>query len=408
MEDDEKTMEQLRRDIDEMRRANAELAAAAERLKGAEASLLESELRFRSVASSAVDAIISIDTTDRVTFWNQAAERIFGYSHDEIMGQSIIKLIPGPFRRSHQEGVKRYLRIKRPVLIGRTAELMGLRKDGTLFPLELSLSTWETGEGIFFSGIIRDISYRKEVEKALEKRTEEASERTEELESLIQMVAHDLKSPVITAAGFLRILRSMISKRPHDAKMDQILDQIGTATQTMERFLTDLLDGLQVEHLAPTRVCLQPDEIIHDALLRHKLAIEEKAIKVHVEKPDSVPSALGDHHRIGQVLDNLLSNAIKHMGSIADPTIRVTVVDDNGFVIVKVSDNGVGIPVEYQARIFDRFFRVSKSGPRQGTGLGLSIAKKIVESLGGRIWVESEVGEGATFGFSLPKVREDL
>jgi PAS domain S-box-containing protein len=394
----------LKNRIDELERRNAELEALDARRQLVEEALQDSEIRFRSLAQSAVDAIISINSEDKIIFWNNAAERIFGYSEEEVMGRSVIMLIPESLRDAHRTGVRRYLDTGERKIIGETVELQGLTKGGIEFPLELSLSTWTTREGTFFTGMIRDVTRRKEAEQALEQRTIEARQRNEELESLIQMVAHDLKSPVITIGGLVRLLKGSMAKMSGDDRKEQILNQLSLTSESVERFLRDLLDGLVSEHTEPERAELRLDEVVNEVVRQHRQMIDEKGINLDVEISPA-PMVLGDRHRIRQVLDNLVINAVRHMGNNNHPMIRIQVLSDQDHVVTKVSDNGVGIPAQYLDKIFDRFFRGSKSGVQGGTGLGLSIAKKIIESHGGRIWVESEDGKGATFVFVLPKSK---
>ncbi len=371
----------------------------------ASGALEASETKFRSVAQAAADAIISINSSDQITFWNQAAQKIFGYTEDEILRKPAAMLMPERYREAHRNGIDRYLGTGRKVLIGRILEVQGLRKNGEEFPLELSLSTWKSGEDVFFTGIIRDISDRKAAEKALEKSMAEAKQRTSELESLIQMVAHDLKSPVLTIAGLVRVLANRIQKIGNGSDLQPILKQLTVSSETMERFLKDLLDGLALEQSPPKLEPLSLEEIITEVSERHRQLLHEKGITLQILIPTSSTMVLGDRPRVCQVLDNLLVNAIRYIGNRSDPEIAIRVADDQGFYVTSISDNGVGIPQEYHDRIFERFFRVTGSDKPEGTGLGLFIVKNIVQSHGGRIWVESEEGRGATFKFTLPKAE---
>ncbi len=371
----------------------------------ASGALEASETKFRSVAQAAADAIISINSSDQITFWNQAAQKIFGYTEDEILRKPAAMLMPERYREAHRNGIDRYLGTGRKVLIGRILEVQGLRKNGEEFPLELSLSTWKSGEDVFFTGIIRDISDRKAAEKALEKSMAEAKQRTSELESLIQMVAHDLKSPVLTIAGLVRVLANRIQKIGNGSDLQSILKQLTVSSETMERFLKDLLDGLALEQSPPKLEPLSLEEIITEVSERHSQLLREKGITLQILIPTSSTMVLGDRPRVCQVLDNLLVNAIRYIGNRSDPEIAIRVADDQGFYVTSISDNGVGIPQEYHDRIFERFFRVTGSDKPDGTGLGLFIVKNIVQSHGGRIWVESEDGRGATFKFTLPKAE---
>jgi signal transduction histidine kinase len=289
------------------------------------------------------------------------------------------------------------------VLIGKVAEVQAVRKDATEFDAELSLSTWTSREGMFFSGIIRDISDRKEAERALEQRTQEARARTAELESLIQMVAHDLKSPVIAMVGFVRALRARLGKGTPDPKMEQILQQLTNAGTSMESFLGDLLDGLVCDQSASERAPVALDETIRQIVNQQSGLLRERLVTVRMDFAPDTPRVYADERRVRQVIDNILGNAVRHMGEKPGPIIRISVEEQGRFVVTRISDNGIGIPAEYLPRIFDRFFRVPKAEPSRGTGLGLAIAKKIIESHGGTIWVESEEGQGATFAFTMPK-----
>lgn len=368
-----------------------------------EEALRASEMRFRSIADSALDAIVSVNSEDTITFWNQGAQRIFGYSEEEVIGKSVTMIIPERYKQHHRDGMKRYLTTRRPALIGRTAELQARRKDGTEFPIELSLSTWTSMEGTFFTGIIRDISLRKETELALARSTSEAKQRTEELESLVQMVAHDLKSPVVTICGLVRILKRSLADRASDEKSVRILQQLETSSQTMERFLKDLLDGLASQHVEQQQALVRLDECINQVIAAHRQRAAERRISLRLVMDEPVSPVAGDRHRLSQVIDNLVGNAIKHMGDGPDPRVIVQLLEEKNTVITKISDNGVGIALEHQSKIFDRFFRVPGKGDQSGTGLGLSIVKKIVESHGGEISLAPGELGGATFVIRLPK-----
>jgi len=406
MDDTDKTIKKQTHNPDRLQQCLAELEVCEAKCKVLEEALQESGLRFRSVVESTVDAIISSDAEDKITFWNSGAKNIFGYSEEEVLGKPISMLIPERYREAHSRGVQRYLATGEPHIIGTTAELHGLRKGNVEFPVELSLSTWRTKEKIFFSAIIRDISERKQAEKELEQRTLEARQRTEDLESLIHMVAHDLKSPVITIAGLVRLLKAKTDELGPHPKIGQMLKQIMAGAESMEKFLKDLLDAMALTDGEPEFTPFHMSEVIEDIVQQHKDTIAERGIRVLVDVEELVPRVIADKHRIYQVLDNLLANAIRHMGERSEAEIRIQVTDGEGCICTSVCDNGIGIPLEYQNRIFDRFFRVpGLSDAKGGTGLGLSIVKKIVELHKGKVWVESEPGKGARFMFSLPKIR---
>lgn len=190
---------------------------------------------------------------------------------------------------------------------------------------------------------------------------------------------------------------------PQEDKRVQILEQLENSSRTMERFLEDLLDGLTLNHTELQRVPVRLDECINEVIAGQLQRATERGIRIHFLMPKPVPAVAGDRHRLFQVIDNLVGNAVKHMGEKSDSRITIHLFEDENAVITKVSDNGVGIAVQHQAKIFDRFYRVSGTRERTGTGLGLSIVRKIVESHGGEIALASDVQNGATFTVKLPK-----
>jgi PAS domain S-box-containing protein len=403
MENAVKTKEQLVREMEELRQRNAELYETNVRCEIKREVLEESEMKFRAVARSALDAIVSADSNEKIIFWNRGASRIFGYSEEEALGKPLTILMPERYREAHSEAVRRFLTTGQSTHVGVTLPLRGMRKGGEEFPIELSLSSWTESGNVFFTGIIRDISDRVEAERIVEQRSEEARRRREEMESLLQMVAHDLKSPVMTIAGLVRVLRGGSGKASHQARTEQILEQLAASSQAMEAFLKDLLDGLAPDQSEPQRMPVHLEETISDVVRDYSQVSEEKGIEIQVDIAPSNPVVIGDRHRISQVVSNLLGNAIRYMGTNPHPLVTIHVHEEHDMIVTRLSDNGIGIPAHFQTRIFDRFFRVPSSGRQEGTGLGLSIVKKIVESLGGRIWVESEEGKGTTFSFTLPK-----
>jgi PAS domain S-box-containing protein len=367
-----------------------------------ETALTFLENRFRSVADSAVDAIISTTSDDKIVFWNNGASNIFGYTEDEVLGKSVTMLIPPSLREAHQRGRKRFLETGVPKIIGKKVELQALAKGGREFPIELSLAVWKTKDELCFSGIIRDITERKRAQQALEDLNAQAMRRTDELETLIQMVAHDLKAPVVTIGGLLRLLERKVACITAEPDVENIFRQLRLSSKTLENFLADLLDALAVEKTQNALESFELDKLLREVFDSLGDEIHVKGIEVDLTECTPV-TVSGDRNRIRQVLENLIMNAVKHMGAPPHPVIKAAISEDGEEVVTTVADNGIGIPKEYHERIFDRFFRIPKANGVKGSGLGLSIVKQIVESHGGRVWVESEEGKGASFLFSLPK-----
>lgn len=246
------------------------------------------------------------------------------------------------------------------------------------------------------------VSWKRECDVHL-KAEEDARERVDELESFVQMVTHDLKSPVIAAGGFVNLLGKLLDERPPDPKITEILGYLSNACAKIQDFINDLSQLIMIENTPLQWSPLPLDRAVEEVVEQHEQIMQERRIALKLELNDYEGAVLGDRHRIMQVLDNLLSNAIRHMGEVPDPSICIELRDMGASVVTRVSDNGVGIPLQYHDKIFKRFFRVPKSSGKPGTGLGLAIAKSIVESHRGCLWIESEMERGSAFNFSLPK-----
>jgi PAS domain S-box-containing protein len=356
--------------------------------------LLESkEERFRSVVETANDAIITIDAEQTIVSLNEAGEKIFGYPSD-VVGQKLPMLMPERFREAHCTGMKRLIETGGSRLIGKTAEMIGLRKNGEEFPLELSLASWNTRDGVFFTGIVRDITDRKKAERALKK-------AHEELKRFVEAVAHDLKNPIFGIQGF----SGLLMKKYHEELADQgrrYVDQIQSNALQMSGLVSDLLTLSRIGQVAPDLKLIPSGEIVENAAKGLQYMISEKGIAVVVG--ENLPAIYCDKRAIYQVFENLLSNAVKSVQTVSNPRIEIGWEDGGPDHHFHVKDNGIGIAPEDHERVFDMFCRLDrKSGWMGGTGLGLAIVHKIVMNHGGKVWIESELGQGATFHFTLPK-----
>lgn len=404
MEREKQTVECLSREIRELRERLREREAIEAECEVLRQERDEWEMRFLSIAHVPKHAIVCLDREYRVTFWGQGAVNMFGYAAEDLLDKPISTVIPELDDEARRLQLKHQLSADEQRTIGRTLELEGVKKGGERFPVELCCSSWKAHKGPFLSAIVRDITYRKKALRTLELRTEEARSRTEEFETLIQSVAHDMKSPVIAINGLVQVLMRSTEMLPPDSSRDHILKQIGTSAHTMEIFLKDLLDALSPTHAAHEWESVELFATIDEVVRQHEQEMIANKINIEIHLDENLPPVFGDRRRIAQVLDNLIVNAIRHMGEKTHPTVRIRCVNKPSFVLISVSDNGVGIPAEYRARVFDRFFRApGTSAEAKSTGLGLFISKKIVESHKGRIWVESEENKGATFSFTLPK-----
>ncbi|MFA4916486.1 MAG: PAS domain S-box protein [Syntrophales bacterium] len=356
-------------------------------LVAAEEELKASAERYRMILQNSSDLIYTLDMEGKFTSFNRKAERITGFTEKDIMGKQAPIMGSQETRRKIEAVIKKLLRSEE----GEQVEINIPNFRGKSFIGELSISPiWEGGKMIGTMEIIRDIT---------EKRTadEEIKRKNEELESFVYSVSHGLKAPVVSIHGFSSVLLTdYIDNLDDTAK--RYLSRIQANVRKMQMIINDLLEFSSLGMVVNNFEDISSNEIIDDVL--SILGLQLKDFKVDVQK--ELPDIHGDRHRIFQVFENLISNSIKYRGDTTSPTIKIRCKEKGEFHEFYVTDNGIGIAPEYHQKIFQRFQRLNDVDV-EGTGMGLAIAKKIVESHGGSIRVESEQGKGTTFYFTLPR-----
>jgi PAS domain S-box-containing protein len=378
----------------------AELGELLERRELSDA-LRTSEERFRGLTEAAVDALIAADGSGRVVTWNRAAERMFGRSADEMLGQPLTAIIPERFRAAHDAGIARVAATGQSKLAGSVVELSGLRRDGREFPMELSIGLWENEEGTAFAGVIRDITKRKNAENALAQAAREVERTNAELETLIYAASHDLKSPMISVLGYLDYLREDYGSvlGPEGGRY---VDRMTDCTLYMQRLIGDL-----IELSRAGRTSAQPVDVDLRELTRNivdELGSTHPDVAFHVGE---LPVVSADPIAFRQLLTNLIGNAVQH-GARADLAVAVSSrALADGSVELSVRDNGQGIPLAYRERVFGIFERLDSpsSNQRAGTGMGLAICRKIIEQLGGSISIVGVAGTDVRVLVPAPLVR---
>jgi PAS domain S-box-containing protein len=371
-----------------LRRVNTDLEAGVRERTHALAS---SEERFRALAETANDAIVSADHRGVIVYVNRAVERIFGYPAAMLVGQPLTLLMPARLRDPHRAGLARFLETGQARVVGRTVELVGQRRDGTEFPVELSLACWRTPAGPSFTGILRDITERKRIEEALR-------QTNAELEAFSYSVSHDLRAPLRAIHGFARML-----VEDHGAQLAEeprrLLTVIDDNTRRMGQLIDDLLafSRLGRKELETSRVNMtELARAIADDLRR---AEGDRLLEIGI---DPLPAAQGDRELLRQVVTNLLQNAVKFTRGRSPTRIQVGHRADGQETVYYVKDNGAGFDQRYADKLFGVFQRLHRDDEFEGTGVGLAIVQRIVHRHGGRVWAEGVVNEGATFSFSLP------
>jgi signal transduction histidine kinase len=290
--------------------------------------------------------------------------------------------------------------------MGERSEVRGRRKNGEIFPAEASISKFDIGGRPVFTAVLRDITDRRsaEADRARLLEAEQAARAAAESalrmrDEVLAIVSHDLRNPLSVIDMCASSLEERLSQADETAR--ELVSTIASSTAWMNRLIEDLLDVARME---AGRLTLerQPQDlvrVISEATMMLEPLIAEKSLTLEEALPEYLPLASIDARRIVQVLENLLANAVKH--TARGGTVCVAAESRDGQVQITVRDTGAGIPAENLPHLFDRFWQ-ARGARRGGAGLGLAIAKGIVEAHGGRIWVESEVGAGSTFGFTLP------
>ncbi|CAA7616902.1 PAS domain S-box protein [Magnetospirillum sp. SS-4] len=366
--------------------------------KKAEQRLRDSERRFRSVARTAADAIISIDDAGVIISWNEGAERIYGYREADILGRDVTILMPDSYRERHTAGMRRYLETGDGNIMGIPTLFEGIRRDGEVFPVELTLSHWEMDGAPFFTAILRDITERKAAEGELAKRTRELERSNAELTQFAYVASHDLQEPLRTVTSFLQLLQRRYASRL-DKEADEYIGFAVDGARRMHRLITDLLTYSRVSTHGERFLPVDMNAPLATALGNLNVAIAESGARVTF---DRLPAIEVDEAQMVSLFQNLVGNALKYRGTGIAPRIHVGVEAKGDDWLFSVRDNGIGIAAEHFERIFVIFQRLHLRDEYDGTGVGLAVSKKIVERHGGRVWVESSPGNGSTFFFSLP------
>ena len=343
-----------------------------------------SEARWRAIVDSAVDGIIVIDAHGRVEAFNRAAERLFGYSSAEVLGRNVDMLMPSPYREEHDSYLSRYLATGRAKIIGSGREVQGRRKDGTTFPLHLSVGEMTIDGERRFTGILHDLTRRVEMEGQL--REQAALARLGEMAAVI---AHEVKNPLAGIRGAIQVFGDSMSQAGVDA---QILKEIVARIDSLDQMMKDML--LFARPPQPRRA---PTEVVTLVKATAGLLRQDPALQgVDVEVDGAVPPVTADPDMLRIVFQNLLINSAHAMHGKGRIHVAVESIDTT--CQIAFSDGGPGIPADVREKIFTPFF-TTKS---RGTGLGLPTAKRLVEAHNGQISVDCPAAGGTTVVIRLP------
>lgn len=356
--------------------------------------LFQGDVTVRTLLESLAEGVVIIDSLGTILLVNARAEQMFGYPKKDIIGKPHAVLLPERFRKAHEEHVAHFFEEPRVRPMGQGLELAGRRRDGSEFPVEISLSFLETINGRLALAFISDITRRKEAEQGLK-------DRNQELDAFAHTVAHDMKGSLNVMMSYCQYL----DISAHDIPLEKIKESVGNIWKSGVK-LNQIVDGLLLlssvsRESAPSET-VDMSALVAEVIERLEILIDRR--KAEIELPDHFPAALGYGPWVEEIWFNYISNAIKYGGT--PPMIQLGgTVRSDGYVDFWVQDNGRGLAREEQAGIFD-YGRPRKNKTEEGYGLGLSIVKRIAEKLNGQVTVKSGAAGGSIFTFSLPLAQE--
>jgi two-component system sensor kinase FixL len=364
---------------------------------------IESEAYLRSVLDTVPDAIIVIDETGLIQSFSSAAEKQFGCTADEIIGQNVKVLMPQPYREGHDGYLNHYLTTGEKRIIGIGRIVVGERKDGSTFPMELAVGEMRSGGERFFTGFVRDLTERQDTQTRMQELQAELMHisRLTALGEMASTLAHELNQPLSAIANYLSGGRRLLERATPDTvraaeAMEKAADQALRAGQIIRRlrdFVSRGESDREVESLS---------KLVEEASALALIGAKELGVRVSYGFDKRVDLVLADKVQIQQVILNLIRNAIDAMMTSPVRALKITTeaADRDGLARVSVTDTGPGLSPEVAERLFQPFVTTKA----EGMGVGLSISRTIVEAHGGRIWVDTNPNGGATFHFTLQRL----
>jgi two-component system sensor kinase FixL len=368
--------------------------------KKADQSLREREARLRSILETSPDAIIMIDENGMIESFNAAASRLFDYPAEEVLNKNVNILMPEPYRAQHDGYISHYRRTGEKRVIGIGRIVVGRRRDGSTFPMELAVGEITVGNRRLFTGFIRDITERQEADRNFREMQSELLHvsRLSSLGEMSAALAHELNQPLTAMSNYINAARRTMEGIAHaqTEKARGYLDKAAAQTLRAGQIIRRLRDFVEKgeTHKEPEDL----NDVVEEAMTLGVVGAAEAGIKVTTHLADDLPEVFMDKIQIQQVILNLVRNAIDAMQTAPERTLTVTTAMQAGLIHVTVSDTGPGLDPAVAERLFQPFVTTKESG----MGIGLSVCRSIVEAHGGKISTIPNDGPGAAFKFSLP------
>jgi len=360
---------------------------------------------LRQAVTIAADAIICVDSSLNITFFNEGACQIFGYTTDEVIGKSLDLLLPERFRAAHRRHIAGFgdgATVARTM--GERRTISGLRKDGTEFPAEAAIAHADTPEGQTFSVVLRDVTERRRIEAVNAQLVSDLQHSVAARDEMLGVVSHDLRNPV----NAVKMLSAAIVRAAESVHIPpEVVEHARTvqhAAEQMDALIQDLLDVTRIESgtLRLSTHAMPVSSLIDYTVELFSPIAHESGVVLAANLGEALPPVEADPDRLAQVLSNLVGNAIKF--TPRGGRVTLTADRDHDEVRISIADTGAGIPATDLPRVFDRFWQARRTN-RSGAGLGLTIARGIVRGHGGRIWIESDEGQGTRVHFTLPAAK---
>jgi PAS domain S-box-containing protein len=350
---------------------------------------------FSGFLAISADAVIAVDDEQRIIFFNEGAERMFGYAASEVGGQYLATLLPERFRGVHRGHVEGFGAAHgRARLMGERQEISGLRKSGEEFPAEASIQRIEIDGHNVYAAVLRDVSARYRVEEALH-------QAIRARDDMMGIVSHDLRNPASAVKMLAGSILAEAAERALPSDVTERVEIMRQAAAQIDALIEDLLDVTRLEagRLTVSAHDVEPRPLVEAALYALHALSESGGVTLAATYEEPLPMVHADPDRVTQLLSNLVGNALKFTPENGRVTMRADASENH--VTIHISDTGPGIAPEDIAHLFDDFWQARND--HRGVGLGLAIAKGVVEAHGGRIWCDSTPGRGSTFSFTLPR-----